>query len=161
MVSLHQILQKRRSIVSVCFVFLLFILGYIRHLLISNWMHLHNQNMVYQNENISWLRSLILSLNIPYSGSVKAIINLFFILSFGMLALAFFHCYKMKKQKLYFIGLHFGLTALAIVAYGAAQYFNLDILDEKSRDIIVFLQAPYTFVLIYFTHYLSVDTNPL
>lgn len=161
MVSVHQILQKRRGVVTVIFVFALFIIGYIRHLLISNWAQLHSHTHVYQFENTSWLKSILLSTQIPYSNSVKATINLFFILSFGALALGFYHYYKMKKQKLYFLVLHFGLTIVAIAAYATAHFFNLDILDEKSRDIIVFLQAPYTFVLIYFTHYLSVDTNPL
>lgn len=154
MVSVHKIFQEKRAVSATAFTLLLFGIAYARHLLISNWRNI-NRSSTYQTENILWLKQFFIDFNLKYTGSIKIMVNLFFIALIGVLAIAFFTLFKMHSQKKYFIVLHFGLSILAFMAFYLAQTFNFTILDIRSREIIVFLQAPYTFVLIYFTHFIS------
>jgi hypothetical protein len=160
-VGLSEISQKKQIIKTVLFVLFLFALGYLRHLIISNWGAYNSNNATYSSENISWLRSIFKALNMPYSGKIKMAINAIFLLAFGGLGFWYFKKKKMGKSSVYFLITHFGLSILGVFSFLIAHQFHFQLLETNSRDLIVFLQAPYIFVLIYFTNYLSLDNTEL
>lgn len=157
MVRLRKILQENRKIGTVSFTIILFGIGYCRHLLISNWGAAHGTQATYASENIVWLRQFFTNQGWLYTGNSKMLVNFIFLVLFGLLGYLFFRFYKLKHSALYFCFVHFGLSLIGIVAFIIGRYMQFALLEANSRDLIVFLQAPYIFVLIYFTNYLSLD----
>lgn len=160
-VSQHIISQKKQTIKTIVFVLFLFAVGYFRHIIISNWGAYNSDNATYSSENIAWLRAFFKSVNVPYTGSIKMVVNTFFLFLFGVLGYIFFKKRHLNKSKKYFLLTHFGLSILGMFSFLIARQFQFELLETNSRDLIVFLQAPYIFVLIYFTNYLSFDNTEL
>ena len=61
MVSIRQIFQKSRTYAALTVLLSMYMVGYMRHVLVVNFRHANNHNaeIVYGSENISWLQEFI------------------------------------------------------------------------------------------------------
>lgn len=150
MVSIRQIFQKSRTYAALTVLLSMYMVGYMRHILVVNFRHANNYNaeIVYVSENISWLQEFIKNYQLNYSAANEGIIHFVFILYHLLGGLIFFN----RDGKFYsitYLLIYLGLMFIGFGLYSASILTDIQWMNLAGREIILLLQRSYIFAFVY------------